>query len=102
MFISISGGNYFSSEEMVYVISYNSEFARAVYKTAKAEGRLANLTKGKPTKSVILLKCGVLVACPLKATTIMNRLSGTRPVEKTAENAPVYFPDPDEIDYENY
>ena len=102
MFILVSMGNYINTDEVRFVISYNgSTVSKELYKTANAEGRLVNLTRGRAVKSLLVYKDNMVVAAPVKASTVIKKLNNSFDIsdkEFKTLNDYIYEPDDDYSD----
>ena len=78
MFVSIAG-NYINCDEIEFILNFSTKFAKDYYQIKKEEGKLANLTKNKETKSLIQLKSGLLIASATKPDTITKKFGGIKP-----------------------
>ena len=78
MFVSISG-NFINCDEIEFILNFSTKFAKDYYQIKKEEGKLANLTKNKETKSLIQLKSGLLIASATKPDTITKKFGGIKP-----------------------
>ena len=78
MFVSIAG-NFINCDEIEFILNFSTKFAKDYYQIKKEEGKLANLTKNKETKSLIQLKSGLLIASATKPDTITKKFGGIKP-----------------------
>lgn len=100
MFVSISG-NFINCDEIEFILGYNTKFAKEYYQLKKEEGKLANLTKNKETKSLIKLKSGLLLASATRPDTITKKFGGIKPRKyDTGTNVGEPYIDYDSIDYD--
>ena len=101
MFISIAG-NFINCEEIEFILNYSTKFAKDYYQFKKEEGKLANLTKNKETKSLIQLKSGLLLASAINPGTIVKKFGGIKPRKyDTGTNVGVpYIDDYEGVDYD--
>lgn len=74
MIVKLFSGVYANSDEIVYILPYGSEISKKVYAEKKQNGLLLNLTKGKATKSIVLLKNGLLISLNLRTDTVYKKM----------------------------
>ena len=75
MIIKISNDLIVNSDEVLFILSFKSNSAKDIYSNAKKNERLINSTKGKGTKSIIVLKNDIIIASDYNADTLYNKFS---------------------------
>ena len=79
IFTHFGKGCVINTDKVVAIIQPQTASAK-LYKTKAAEsGRLIDATKGKKTRSVVVLDDGVTVLSTLSYDTLMNRANGKAP-----------------------
>lgn len=73
--LKISKDDFIPKSNVSLILGFNSEPVKTYCKNLKAEGKLFNLTKGRKTLSVIVLKTGEAVLSGLTAETLSNRMT---------------------------
>lgn len=75
--IKISTDLIVNSSEVLIILSLKSNSAKDIYSNAKKAEKLINSTKGKGTKSIIVLKNDTVIASDYNADTLYNKFAVT-------------------------
>lgn len=75
-FISAGNACVVQASRILCVLSPSSAPIKRMYAEHKRAGTLVDATSGRPTRSLLLLDCGTLIASPISIQTIRSRVDG--------------------------
>lgn len=75
MIAKISNDFIINTDEIRFILSYKSNSAKEIISNAKKNNNLINATKGKGTRSVIVLKNNEVIASDYNPDTLYNKCS---------------------------
>ncbi len=75
MIAKISNDFIINTDEIRFILSYKSNSAKEIISNAKKNNNLINATKGKGTRSVIVLKNNEVITSDYNPDTLYNKCS---------------------------
>lgn len=74
--LHVGFGNYVALNKILVILDPESDPVRKFKKQAQERGRILDATKGKKTKSVIVIEGDFIVLSALNAETLIRRIEG--------------------------
>ena len=75
MMIKISSGLLINADNIKFILAYNSNTSKTIYKAASEKNALFNLTKGHQCRSLIVMNDRSVIATDVKVETLQKKFT---------------------------